>query len=102
MVSFLRSFVLIFLILYFKKEKNVESEEEKTEKKKLVREITMEWKFSFENGLFLKKEGDKKGHVFELLFSDGLYNCARGGEGRSIFRYKSLNVFVLENKVTTR
>ena len=29
---------------------------------------------------FLKKEGDKKGHVFELLFSDELYNCARGGE----------------------
>ncbi len=53
---------------------------------------------------FLKKEGDKKGHVFELLFSDELYNCARGGEEkkRSIFRYKSFNVFVLENKVTTR
>ena len=33
---------------------------------------------------FLKKEGDKKGHVFELLFSDELYNCARGGEERSI------------------
>ena len=29
---------------------------------------------------FLKKEGDKKGHVSELLFSDELYNCARGGE----------------------
>ena len=42
---------------------------------------------------FLKKKGDKKGHVFELLFSDELYNCARGGEKRSIFRYKSFNVF---------
>ncbi len=51
---------------------------------------------------FLKKEGDKEGHVFELLFSNELYNCARGGEKRSIFRYKSFNVFVLENKVTTR
>ena len=45
---------------------------------------------------------DKKGHVFELLFSDELYNSARGGEKRSIFRYKSFNVFVLKSKVTTR
>jgi hypothetical protein len=51
---------------------------------------------------FLKKEDDKKGHVFELLFSDELYDFARGGEKRSIFRYKSFNVFVLENRVTTR
>jgi hypothetical protein len=58
-------------------------------------------KVFFENGL-LKKEGDKKGHVFELLFSDELYNCTRGGEKRDIFRYKSFNVFVLENEVTTR
>ena len=58
-------------------------------------------KVFFESG-FLKKEGDKKGHVFESLFCDELYNCARGGEKRSIFRYKSFNVFVLENKVTTR
>ena len=48
-------------------------------------------KVFFENGL-LKKEGDKKGHVFELLFSDELYNFARGGEKRSIFGYKSFNV----------
>ena len=41
---------------------------------------------------FLKKEGDKKGHVFELPFSDELYNFARGGEKRSIFGYKSFNV----------
>ena len=74
----------------------------KTGKKKvLLREITMKWKFFLESG-FLKKEGDKKGHVFELLFSDELYNCARGGKERGVFRYKSFNVFVLENKVTTR
>ncbi len=51
---------------------------------------------------FLKKAGDKKGHVCKLVFSDELYNFARGGEKRSIFRYKSFNVFVLENEVTTR
>ena len=68
----------------------MESKKNKTEKV-LLREITMEWKFFLESG-FLKKEGDKKGHVFELLFSDELYNFARGGEKRSIFRYKSFNV----------
>ncbi len=41
---------------------------------------------------FLKKSDDEKGHVFELLFSDELYNFARGGEKGSIFRYKSFNV----------
>ncbi len=41
---------------------------------------------------FLKKSDDKKGHVFELLFSDELYNFARGGEKRSIFGYKSFSV----------
>ena len=51
---------------------------------------------------FLKKGDDKKGHMFELLFSGGLYNCVLGGEKRSIFGYKSFNVFVLEDKVTTR
>jgi len=78
----------------------VEGEEKKTKKNCFVK---LRWDESFflEMG-FLKKEGDKKGHVFELLFSDELYNCARGGEKRSIFRYKSFNVFVLENKVTTR
>ena len=47
---------------------------------------------SFVRTGFLTKIGDKKGHVFELLFSDELYNFARGGEKRSIFRYKSFNV----------
>jgi len=93
-VSLLRSFVLIFLILYFKKKKNVESEEEKTERKKKFCYVKLRWNESFLLKMgFLKKEGDKKGHVFELLFSDGLYNCARGGEERSIFRCKSFNVF---------
>jgi hypothetical protein len=41
---------------------------------------------------FLTKTDDKKGHVFELLFSDELYNFARGGEKRSIFGYKSFDV----------
>ena len=57
---------------------------------------------SFVRTGFLKKSDDKKGHVFELLFSDELYNFARGGEKRSIFGYKSFNIFVLKNKVTTR
>ena len=65
--------------------------------------MKLRWNESFllKMGFFFKKEGDKKGHAFELLFSDGLYNCARGGEERSIFGYKSFNVFVLEDKVTT-
>ena len=50
----------------------------------------------FENKLrkksFLMKIDDKKGHVFELMCSDELYNFARGGEKRSIFGYKSFNV----------
>ena len=79
----------------------MESEEKKTEKSFCY--VKLRWNESFLLKMgFLKKEGDKKGHVFELLFSDELYNCARGGEKRSIFRYKSFNVFVLENKVTTR
>jgi hypothetical protein len=52
---------------------------------------------------FLMKIDDKKGHVFELMCSDELYNFARGGEKRSIFGYKSFNVlFWKKNKVTTR
>ena len=62
----------------------------------------LRWNESFVRTGLLTKIDDKKGHVFELLFSDELYNCARGGEKRSIFGYKSFNVFVLENKVTTR
>ncbi len=47
-------------------------------------------KKSFVRTGFLTKIGDKKCHVFELPFSDELYNFARGGEKkRSIFRYKS-------------
>ncbi len=40
---------------------------------------------SFVGTGFLTKMNDKKGHVFELLISDELYNFARGGEKRSIF-----------------
>ena len=49
------------------------------------------WNKFCKNGL-LTKIDDKKGHVFELLFSDELYNFAWGGEKRSIFGYKSFNV----------
>jgi len=52
----------------------------------------LRWNESFVRTGFLTKIDDKKGHVFELLFSDELYNFARGGEERSIFRYKSFNV----------
>ncbi len=62
----------------------------------------LRWSESFVRTGFLKKSDDKKGHVFELLFSDELYKFARGGEKRSIFGYKSFNGFVLKNKVTTR
>jgi hypothetical protein len=41
---------------------------------------------------FLKRSDDEKGHVFELLSSDELYNFVRGGEKGSIFRHKSFNV----------
>ncbi len=34
---------------------------------------------------FLMEIDDKKGHVFELMCSDELYNFARGGEKRSVF-----------------
>ena len=37
--------------------------------------------------------------MFELLFSDGLYNFARRGEEKSVFFwYKSFNVFVSERR----
>ncbi len=52
----------------------------------------LRWNKSFVRTGFLKKSDDKKGRVFELLFSDELYNFARGGGKRSIFRYKSFNV----------
>ena len=52
----------------------------------------LRWNEGFVRMDLLTKIDDKKGHVFELLFSDELYNFARGGEKRSIFRYKSFNV----------
>jgi len=45
----------------------------------------LRWNESFVRTGFLTKIDDKKGHVFELLCSDELYNFARGGEKRSIF-----------------
>jgi hypothetical protein len=54
--------------------------------------VFFEEKFRKKKTGFLTKIGDKKGHVFELLFCDELYNFARGGEKRSIFGYKSFNV----------
>ncbi len=52
----------------------------------------LRWNESFVRAGFLTKSDDKKGHVFELLFSDELYNFARGGEKRSVFGDKSFNV----------
>ncbi len=52
----------------------------------------LRWNESFVKTGFLTKIDDKEGHVFELLFSDELYNFARGGEKRSIVGYKSFNV----------
>ena len=42
---------------------------DKVKKKNFVKEIE-----------FLKKSNDEKGHVFELLFSDELYNFVRRSE----------------------
>ena len=78
MVSLLRSFVLIISRLFF--------ESEILEKKCCVLKI------SCVRTSFLMKIDDKKGHMFELMCSDELYNFARGGEKRSIFGYKSFNV----------
>ncbi len=45
---------------------------------------------------FLTKIDDKKGHVFELLFSDELYNFARGGEKKKIFLGINRSTFCFE------
>ena len=87
MVSLLRSFVRIISCLFFKSEIwKVKFEILKEGKRCCVLKISC-----IRTG-FLTKIDDKKGHVFELLFSDELYNFARGGEKRSIFGYKSFNV----------
>jgi len=46
----------------------------KRKRKKIVKEIE-----------FLKKSNDEKGHVFELLFSDELYNFVRRSEKGKYF-----------------
>ena len=53
---------------------------------------------SFARTGFLTKIDDKKGHVFELMYSDELYKDARGGEKRSVFGYKSFNVLFWKKK----
>jgi hypothetical protein len=47
---------------------------DKVKKKNFVKEIE-----------FLKKSNDEKGHVFELLFSDELYNFVRRSEKGKYF-----------------
>ena len=89
MVSLLRSFVLIISRLFFESEI-------------LGKKRCCVLKISCVRTGFLTKIDDKKGHVFELMCSDELYNFARGGEKRSIFGYKSFNVLFWKNKVTTR
>ena len=86
MVSLLRSFVLIIILVFKSEIWKVKFEILKEEEKCCFLKI------SFVRTGFLTKIDDKKGHVFELLFSDELYNFARGGEKRSIFGYKSFNV----------
>ncbi len=54
---------------------------DKVKKKNFVKEIE-----------FLKRSNDEKGHVFELLFSNELFNFVRRSEKGSIFRHKSFNV----------
>ncbi len=79
MVSLLRSFVLIISRLFFESEI-------------LVKKKCCVLKIGCVKTSFLMKIDDKKGHMFELMCSDELYNFARGGEKRSIFGYKSFNV----------
>ncbi len=56
----------------------------------------LRWNESFVRTGFLTKMDDKKGHVFELLFSDELYNFARGGEKRSFFLGINRSTFCFE------
>ncbi len=98
MVSLLRSFVVIFLFCVFKEK--FENEVRKLffgEKKCFagrIMKISIKGKKNFVKEIeFLKKSNDEKGHVFELLFSDELYNFVRRSEKKgSIFRHKSFNV----------
>ena len=81
MVSLLCSFVLIIFCLFFKSEIwKVKFEIFKRRRKKCCC-----LKISFVRTGFLAKVDDKKGHVFELPFSDELYNFARGGEKEKYF-----------------
>ncbi len=73
MVSLLRSFVLIISCLFFESEIwKVEFEILKEEERCCI------LKMSCVRTSFLMKIDDKKGHVFELMCSDGLYNFCSG------------------------
>jgi hypothetical protein len=75
-VSLLRSFVLIIIYVYKSEIWKVKFESK--------RKNVFFLKKNFVRTGFLTKIGDNKGHVFKLLFSDELYNFARGGEKRNI------------------
>ena len=45
---------------------------------------------------FLKKSNDEKGHVFELLFSDELYNFLFGEVKRGVFLGINRSTFCFE------
>jgi hypothetical protein len=66
-VSFLRSFVLI--IFLFVKKNEIWNENDF-----FFFGVGEEIKGFFAKAVFLKKGDDTKGHVFELRFSDELYN----------------------------
>jgi hypothetical protein len=58
---------------------------DKVKKKNFVKEIE-----------FLKKSNDEKGHVFELLFSDELYNFLFGEVKRGVFLGINRSTFCFE------
>ena len=58
----------------------------------------LQWNESFVRKGLLTKIGDKKGHVFELLFSDELYNLL-GEVKREVFLGINRSTFCFENKI---
>jgi hypothetical protein len=62
--------------------------------KKMIFEVDKEIKKIVRTG-FLKKSNDKKGHVFELLFSDELYNLL-GEVKREVFLGINRSTFCFE------
>ena len=86
MVSFLRSFVLIIFFVFLKV---------KFGKKKMIFFEVWRGNKSFARTGFLKKRDDKKGHVFELQFSDELYNLL-GEVKREVFLGINCSTFCFE------